>query len=372
MRIVAERQLACSPEVAFALLAMPEAVNRWAFGTVRSLALGDGHHPGGVGALREVQYPGWPGSFTEVVEVANPPGRFVWRATSRGPIREQRSDLHLSHGPRGTHLRATLEFVFAHQTIEQLARFRLEPGLRESFDNIVKEAERAERHLLPPVRRVDAGVPLTPLQAEADASLDEQWAHAESLQAEDSALHWLAWVHAEATRLQLEAVRAGRFQHPAWVLRLVPRFHRYHVFALDRARRGVVPEPRWQAAFDAVQDPNRLLDALELSLKAHMEADLPRALAETYVASYQSQCDYDRLRGDFLKMGEVLEGVAPRIFRRVEEHSGNRAPYFSRQLLPSRVFERAFGRRFRTLMQTRGQAFAEGETLTRLIDGASA
>ncbi len=371
MRIELERQLPCPPEVAFGLITVPALMNLWSSSTTRVLRAGDGDHPGGVGALREVEVPGLAEPIEEVVEVAEPPGQFGYRVVGGAPVRTHQSRVHLSHGPRGTHLRWRIDVDFAGPAGAFVSRWRIEPELRTSLDALVRVAREAEPAPLPPYRNLGEATELAPLFREAEATVDEQRALVYDLEATDDPKAPLARVHADATALQVQACRAGRFQHPAWVLRLVPRFHRYHVFNLERARRRLRAEDLWQQAFETAATGRELLGALELALRAHVESDLPRALAETYVASYARRCDFSRFRADFLTMGRVLEGLGPGMFRSVEG-SLPLSSRIARRVLPEPLSARSFARRFAQLIERRRRSFDEGGELAELLTGAQA
>ena len=372
VRIELERQLSCSPEVAFALVSIPERVNLWAPVRTISLATGDGDHPGGVGALREVLFPGLARPLQEVVDVAEPPGRFEFREIGDAPGRGFESRIDLTPGSRGAHLRWRIDLGRQSTARSLKLRHRLEPELRSGLDSLARLASSAMPGDLPPSRRVDETVDLRSLYREAGAVLDDQRHIVYELMAAGDPKAWLARVHADVTSLQLDACRKGVFRHPGWVLRLIPRFHRYYVFNLERARGRSRAEDHWQRAFEAVQYPPRLLEGLRLALMAHVEADLPRALAETYVASYEDRCDYSRFRADFFTMGQVFEGIGPRLYRDLEGGALPVATRLARRVLPTRLGSRAFAQRFDGLMHRRVRAFEEGASLAKSLRGAAA
>lgn len=161
---------------------------------------------------------------------------------------------------------------------------------------------------------------------EAERCLGEQWALTARLTAVEDPKHWFALVYAHVTAAQLEACRALRFPHLDWVLRMVVRFHRYYLDNVERwidGRRHEV-EDHWREAFGAIERPPRRIDRLSggatqglvEAVRAHVEGDLPRALAEVYLHHYADRCSYDRFRVDYALMSDVF----PRARGEVIEH----------------------------------------------------
>src|SRR5262249_15569754 len=112
-----------------------------------------------------------------------------------------------------------------------------------------------------------------------------------------------------------------------WVLRLIPRFHHYYADNL-RKRIGELSgtaERHWQTAFDEMEglgrhgaDERRMLFlGLLRGMRAHIEEDLPRALAEIWFAHYSDRCDYARFRADYLSMGGIFTKSSERLMAEV-------------------------------------------------------
>jgi hypothetical protein len=102
------------------------------------------------------------------------------------------------------------------------------------------------------------------------------------------------------------------------VLRLVPRFDHYYSKNLTawRAGRRLEVEMPWAESFAASErsDGARSLAlGLGLGVRAHIEEDLPRALADVWVASFRDRCDYARFRADYLLMGDIFDVAGERL-----------------------------------------------------------
>ncbi len=73
-----------------------------------------------------------------------------------------------------------------------------------------------------------------------------------------------------------------------------------------------------------------------LGVAAHIEEDLPRALAEVYRRHYAGRCDYVRFRADYLLMSNVFQRAAARL---IAEMPRGALPAPLRALAPVLPFE---------------------------------
>ena len=111
---------------------------------------------------------------------------------------------------------------------------------------------------------------------------------------------WFTRVYEYVTECQLTACRERAITHRAWVLRLIPSFHDYYTTSLSRVM-GTASgsaEVHWRDAFAAMaggslryRAPGDVLAyGLLRGVRAHIEEDLPRALAEVYAQHYRGRC----------------------------------------------------------------------------------
>jgi len=324
MRLRFEREVACSPKAAFSLVSDPDHMNLWSTAPIRSVSVGDGGHPGGVGAMRVVRVPGRrPMRLVEVIEESEPPHRFGYRVVSGAPVRDHRGTVTLEPSGRGTHLVWDVEIEFPYPLMGRIARRRLEPEVERSLDRLVEVAPSIGNAELPPDRHLDETKALPGLYDAAEAILAEQRDLADELEAARDPRWWFTRVYEHVTELQVASCRAARFGHPAWVLRLVPDFHRYYADNLLRKlhRRSGPVEHHWRHAFDAMARPAAWKNgrfqgmgrAVYQGMRAHIEEDLPRALAGVYLRSYEGRCDYARFRADYLRMGPIFREAGDRM-----------------------------------------------------------
>jgi uncharacterized protein YndB with AHSA1/START domain len=326
MKLSLGRWLDAPPAAVWPYLTDPARMNEWSSAKVRQLEPGDGAKPGAVGELREVSI-AWGKHVTrleEVIEYADPPRTLVYRVVRMVgalPAREHRGEITLEEAGKGTHLRWDVDMTFAHTAIEALVRRVVEPQLAASLDALTRVVVGAPVAELEPAAPIEEHAALALLWADAAGVLLEQKAIAERLAKKNDPKQWFSRVYALVTENQLEACRAGRFRHPAWVLRLVLAFHRYYVGSLRGwVERGDV-EAHWARAFGAMEDAARRKATpfeaagycVAKGAKAHIEDDLPRALAEVYREHYAEICGYARFRADYAQMGFIFRDAEERM-----------------------------------------------------------
>ncbi|MCA9601443.1 MAG: DUF5995 family protein [Polyangiales bacterium] len=371
----AERSLPCEPEAAFRWVTDPVAMNRWSTAHVRSVRPGDGGSAAGTGALRSVDLPGLLAPrLEEVVVESRPPERFVYRVVRGAPVREHQGELRVTPAASGSHLEWTIQLTFPVGAMVHVARRTLLPELERSLDRLVDIASTAvPRGDSVPRRDLDESAELMGLFAEAERVLGEQRALAAEREAVRDPRAWFASVYAYVTEGQIDAVRRGVFAHPGWVLRLVPVFHRYYVDNLLRFERshGAPPEAHWAKAFRASRPgPTRFEEMAQgvfQGMRAHIEEDLPRALAGVYVDHYADKGDYARFRADYLAMAPIFDVAGARLLEHVPSHEIPWRARMARMFLPRELEQRFMARGYYDIPRKRREAFERGERLASLL-----
>ena len=324
LQIALARELAGSVEAVWPLLTDPARMNEWSEAPVRALAPGDGGRMDGVGALRRVLAPGPTGEvrLLEVIEASEPPHRLVYRVVN-GPsmVKEHRGEQTLERLPAGgTRLRWEVRIELHVGAAEALVRSSLVPSLERSLDVLARLARDAAPEPVRGARELSA-VDTTPLLREARAILEAQGQLAIELREANDPKWAFARVYELVTEAQLEHLAAGRVRHPEWVLHLVPRFHHYYTTNLEawRGGRRLDVELPWAQSFAAAESADGGARALALGLglgvRAHIEEDLPRALADVWITHFRERCDYARFRADYLSMGDIFEVAGERLLR---------------------------------------------------------
>lgn len=376
MRLEFQRTLPCPADRAFCLLTEPRRMNTWSTAQIEARAPGDGGHASSIGALRTVTLPRGAGRLEEVVIACEPPRRFVYRVLRGAPVRHHEGTITLTPQGSRTHLRWTVDLSFPLPGMGRVARRLLVPELERSLDTLVAVAPAAADGSLPqPCEVVDDDV-LDRLFADAESIRAAQQARADAYQADDDVRYWFTRVYAHVTDLQIEGCRAGDYQHPGWVLRLIPPFHRYYEQALDAFDRGDRAETHWAHALAASArlDRHRVnrfqaaVHAIFQGMRAHIEDDLPRTLAEVYLRHYRGRCDYVRFRGDYLVMGPVFRHAGDRLLAELSFRDKPLRYHVIDAVLPDLLKDWWTARSFYDIPKRRRQAFDLGERLARFVE----
>ncbi len=387
MQLVVEQALPAPAAAVWPFITEPERMNRWSLARVEALALGDGGLPGTVGALRSVTVRAAGRSFVlrEVVEEALPPERFVYRVIEGPGVREHRGVMTLAPAPEGARLRWEVTFEMALPGAATATRLLLERQLGASLRHLARVVVGAPEVPGPACPGLDEADALPALMAAAEAIHAEQAGLADELERGDDPKRWFTRVYELVTAQQLAAVRAGAIRHPGWVLRLIPRFHDYYVVNLRRAMAREPahpagepwPEAHWRRAFRAMEtgdgrhrDPAFVLFyGLLQGVRAHIEEDLPRALAEVWTRHYAGRCDYARFRADYLSMTTIFRRAAAGLTERIPREHLPRYYRWLGPLLPQEVKDLVQKIRFYDVARERLRAFERGERLARLMTG---
>lgn len=362
-----ERDLRVSPESAWHLVTDPELINRWSTARVDSIDLGDGGHPAAVGALRRVRLPHRGGSLVEVIDRSVPPHRLDYRVVSGAPVRRHSGTISIG---ADSHLRW-------HVVIEPYSRALLPPiwtllswELNRSLHRLARITEPVGG-AAPPPRELEESVDLPVLRAVAEQVAHEQGVLADDLLAAGDPRGHFARVYQFVTEGMISAVDAGRFDHPCWVLRLIPLFDRYFTDNVRAAPQDV--EPHWRRAFarmERVRDGSpfeSMVKAVLAGMEAHIEDDLPRALGRVYAEHYAGRCEHVRFRADYLKMTDIFPAAGERFMSTLPRWRWAPSALLIDMLAPQPVRQQLFERRLYPINRNRARAFDQAVWIGRLL-----
>jgi len=384
MRLSFQRHLPFCADTAWSLLTDPARMSTWSRARIELVAAGDGGRSDSVGTLRRVhidtQLLGWRMRLDEVVAEAEPPRRLVYCAVDAPLLRGHRGQMRIApagSADQGCELTWEVDFELAVSPLEPLMRSLLSQQIEASLDALGRCAVQASGQPVYP-RPFSEPPDGREIERHAEATLSSQRELADRLEATGDPKRWFARVYEYVTEEQLAAVRRGAVRHPRWVLALIPRFHDYFIRNVERWERGerTATETQWQRAFLAMegkkdQDPRRTLyKGLRAGIIAHIEEDLPRALAEIWVRDYAVRCDYVRMRADFLLMSGIFRAASKRLVAKLPRKW---VPWWLEVVdtyLPELVENRE-RRRFYDVRRARRLAFERGERLAQLLLSAS-
>lgn len=313
--LVVTRRLAVPPASAWDHVVNPARMNKWSSARIELVSAGDGARYDGVGTYRKVHLPG-PGRriLKEVVQHSAPPHRMVYRVFDTPGVKHHRGEITLDDADDGARLTWTVDFETAAGT--SLVRRFLRRELERSVDTLANRVTN-DPAVAPTLLPQLDDEPTAELRRTAEAVLGDQTERADRMFEAQDPKRWFMRVYQFVTEAQLAWMDAGEVVHRGWVLALIPVFHRLYVDALDAFVRGVRPEPHWAAAFETMErteDENRAMNlGLLKAVRAHIEEDLPLALAEVWAARYRGRCDYARFRADYLRMGSIFENATERL-----------------------------------------------------------
>lgn len=377
MRLSLSRTISAPPSVVWACVTEPERMNRWSRAAVRMLAPGDGGHPGGVGALRRVavDVAGQSVVLREVITGGEPGRSLSYRVMDGGGVRRHRGRIELL--PRGQDTELCWEVEAAlWPGLDRLTTRLLASQIEASLDVLADIVQEEEPPSLPPVRDL-GGPPAAELWREAEDVLAAQRRLRAQGDASGAPSRWFSRAYELVTENLIAMARAGAFLHPAWVLRLIPRFHDYYVGNLEPWEAGAVAdvEAHWRRAFWVMEngsrrvpgDTGRIFSGLILGIRAHIEDDLTRALAEVYADHYAGRCDYVRFRGDYVAVGDLFGRAGQTLADEMPQHLVPRWARLLKQVIPEEIAETLRYRRLYNLPRRRMQAFERGAAIARLL-----
>lgn len=317
------RDLACSPATAWRLLTDPEQMNRWSAAPIALSDNGIGDRPDGMGALRVVTLPGGRSRLREVVELAEFPRRFVYRVHDGGPLLlSHRGEQIIEATPSGCRLTWSVELRLAGGLSRPIAR-SIAKQVGASLDALAVLAS-DEPDSDDPGPPADQPAALTwselaALRGLAFDSLDAQIGIADRLAAAGDPKQWFARVYQYVTQEMIAvADRPGTLRNPDWVLALIPVFHDYFTANLAAYEDGGPCTPAWQRAWSLCEreDPDHperpVMRGLLAGVSAHIDDDLPHALADVAAARYPDR-DLREFRPDYLRLAPVFTAASDRL-----------------------------------------------------------
>ena len=372
-RLVLTERIDQPPAIAWRYLTEPELMSRWSKARIELIEPGDEGRADAIGALRVVHLQA--GSrklrLEEVVQAAEAPARLVYRVVANPWVSEHRGCIAIGPAPAGgSTIEWTVEFEMSVPGIGFLVGRALERELTASLAELARIAE----PIAPATcQRPMYDEPDSEHWEKAEEVLEVQRALADRLEREGDPRRWFSRVYQFVTENQLAFARQRKTMHVAWVLRLLPVFHRYYADNLEARLAGRWCEPPWRLAFDAMEgkigrrrdlETFRIGYGLLKGIRAHIEEDLPRALAEVWVEHYRGRCDYARLRADYLLMSGIFDDATDRM---TAEMPKSMTPWYAEHL-PRELKGEWRRRRFYDVGRARRLAFERGARLAGLIE----
>jgi hypothetical protein len=215
---------------------------------------------------------------------------------------------------------------------------------------------------------------LPQLYEEAERVAAEQRVHADELFLAKDPKRWFARVYQYVTEEQIRCCRQGIVTHVGWTLRVIPVFHRYYYDEnylpwVEGRQKDV--GAHWIEAFEAMEgkrgksdDPRApLFLGLKLAIVAHIQEDLPQALAKVYLRHYANRCSYQRYRADYILMADVFHKASARMMNNIPRHY---IPWYFRLtdlLLPQEAKQLMQDRMFYDIPRERMKTFEQGRWL---------
>jgi uncharacterized protein YndB with AHSA1/START domain len=394
VRIDLETWLSAPPDAVWPYVSDATKMCLWSRAPIRRLEPGDGDVPGAMGELREVSIP-WPGTLgatlrvskqdgrrstrlEEVIEDSQPPSRLVYRVVrviGGMPVRGHRGEMRLEPRNGGTRFTWDVSFEFGLPGIGAGMKRILLPQLEASLASLARVVVGAPGVATPPSPPLEEPeAELRRLRAESARILAEQRELAHALASAGDPKQWFSRIYALVTENQIAACDSGRVTHPAWVLRLVPRFHGYYMESLAAWQRDRGGESHWRSAFHGMERADAtaaspfeaVIQCVLRGARAHIDEDLPRALAEVHFAHYRSRCTMARFRADYTLMGDVFREATDRL---MHELPPERVSRFGRavELLPREAKDALAARGAIDLPRARRKAFERGERIASLL-----
>ncbi|MCZ4552662.1 SRPBCC family protein [Gordonia rubripertincta] len=323
------RDLPCTAEQAWRLMTDPDEMNRWSSAKIVGNDPGVDDRFDRAGALRTVITPAPIRSvLREVVVAAEQPEVFAYRVYA-GPatVRHHNGRIEIAETATGCAVRWTVEMAFVVPGLGAL----VERGLRRELGASLQKL--ADESLTPPVAAsnpvADRGcrdlVDLQSLRATAISTLAEQQSIAAELRDDEDPKQWFARVYAIVTEEMIGLVDRGDLQHPDWALRLIPDFHVHYLRNLQGYMRGEEVEEPWQAAWSRCEqtDPRHpimpIISGMLAGVRAHIECDLPRSIADVYLEHYRITHHYKDFRSDYLAMATVFGIASDRLLEQMPQ-----------------------------------------------------
>lgn len=317
------RELPCSPGTAWRLLTDPAQMNRWSTAPITLSDNGIGDRPDGMGALRKVTLPGRGSRLREVVELSEHPYRFVYRVHDGGPLLlDHLGEQRLEATPTGCRLTWSVRLTLA-GGLSRLAARSIGRQVGASLDALTALAatEPDANDDGPPRDRPAhlSAAEFAELRCHAVESLNAQTVIADRLAATGDPKQWFARVYQYVTTEMIAlAGRPAALRNPDWVLALIPVFHEYFTDNLARYESGGECTAAWERAWSTCEreDPRHperpVMRGLLAGVSAHIDDDLPRALADVSTTRYPDR-DPREFRPDYLRLAPVFTAASDRL-----------------------------------------------------------
>ncbi|RMF15951.1 MAG: SRPBCC family protein [Candidatus Dadabacteria bacterium] len=382
MQIKLERTIAAPIWAVWRALTHPDAMNRWSTAKIRLIRNGDAARPDTVGAQRIVLVPTPRGTqrLNEVIEISEAPVRLVYRVIDSPPIESHRGEIHIAKHGDGVRLTWTVDATFMVPGLDLLAKPLLQKELERSLNRLPGTLAAITTDPLPENPAPNDDKELDALFAAAEQTLAEQREHAQELTARNDPKRWFPIVYQYVTEEQIRRCREGVVQMPAWTLRLIPVFHRYYYdenYLPWIEGREMETGRHWVRAFELMEndriDPARaLFGGLQRAIIAHIQEDLPRALAEVWWRWYRGRCDYARYRADYLLMGDVFSRSAQRAIDHIPTQLIPAWARLLQRITPPAIQDQLQNERFYNIPKQRVRTFERGQRLVETMETIAA
>lgn len=327
------------------LVTDPESMNTWSTAKITSLSPGAMKTYNSVGALRRVKVRAFARTtvLDEVIEESEPPHRLVYRVYHGAPVRFHRGEMTLTKDADTVRFKWDVDLEGPKAILATL-RFLLEREVGKSVRAMPSALAQLSREPSSSARRapVTTSAIATPDAADLAArvtaaknTLQRQADLSTRLQQEGSPHYWFARVYEFVSEEQIAFLGSRDCKNPAWVAALVPAFFAYYERNLRTHVEKTVPaEKHWQKAFGRAEhylpsahapgDPPEMAEAPQASskniarailhgAKAHIEGDLPRAIAEISTKEFTG-VPIEIFRPDYALMGSLFRRAANRVF----------------------------------------------------------
>lgn len=379
VKLVFFEHLPAPPQAVWSFITDPNYINTWSTALIETIELGDRSQVASIGATRQVtiNIPGGEIVLKEVIEHCQPPQRFVYRVFQGKFIRYHRGEIQLIPQGETTLLKWDVDYEFFLPFLPKIARIILEEQITQSLKQLAKVVKNAPVKNFPYVEKsIDESQEMPELWERAKRVLTEQQMTANRLAAAGDPKYWFTRVYEYVTEYQLQACREGRITHQGWLLRLIPRFHDYYYDNLMRWMGEVsgFVESQWRIAFQAMEegkyddgDAKAFVYGLMKGVEAHIEEDLPRALAEVYFQHYSHQFSYARFRSDYILMANIFYKSANRLQQELPEKYFPSSMKMLNTILPLEIQGGMISKYFYDIPQRRLLAFERGERLVNFM-----
>lgn len=330
--------LDCSPEIAWHSLTDPDQMCRWSTAPISPISLGPQERPDTVGALRMVTLLGGRVKLREVVEHADYPRVFRYRVYDGGPLlMDHRGEQQIVEVSRGVEVRWTVEMTLFPRPLSHVMARQVRREVQRSLlalASIAPGANIPARQTLPLSRSGQDVSDLDVLVQAALAVRGVQRAIADELAGADDPKQWFARVYQYVTEAMIDAATGHLdlgLTNPDWVLAIIPAFHDYYARNLDAYRHGGDVEKPWQIAWSTCEivdadTPHRpVMNGLLAGVSAHIDADLPRAIAQLHLERYPHR-DLREFRPDYLRLAPVFTIASDRL---LDELPRSHKPWWS-------------------------------------------